>query len=72
VLSSVPDGAQVLLNGKVVGQTPVVIDDLPVGSRALVVRRDGYQPWSTSVRIVADQRTPVRATLRPLDQNGGG
>jgi hypothetical protein len=64
-LTSSPDGAQVVLNGKVVGQTPVVLNDLPVGSRAIVVRRDGYSPWSASVRVIANQRTTVRATLRP-------
>ena len=68
-LTSSPDGAQVVLNGKVVGQTPVVLNDLPVGSRAIVVRRDGYSPWSASVRVIANQRTTVRATLIP--QSGG-
>src|SRR5688572_1820246 len=70
-LSSSPEGAQVVLNGKLVGQTPVVLNDLPVGSRALVVRREGYSPWSASVRVVAGQRTTVRATLRPSPQSGG-
>ena len=64
-LSSSPAGAQVVLNGKVVGETPVVLNDLPVGSRAIVVRRDGYSPWSASVRVVANQRTIVRANLIP-------
>jgi hypothetical protein len=64
-LTSSPDGAQVVLNGKVVGRTPVVLNDLPVGSRAIVVRRDGYSPWSASVRVIANQRTTVRATLIP-------
>ena len=59
------------MNGKVVGQTPVVLNDLPVGSRAVIVRRDGYSPWSTSVRVVAGQRTTVRATLKPTPQTGG-
>jgi len=53
----------------VVGRTPVVLNDLPVGSRAIVVRRDGYSPWSASVRVIANQRTTVRATLTP--QSGG-
>ena len=66
VLSSTPADAQVIVNGRIVGQTPIVLDDLPVGSRAIVVRRDGYTAWSSSVRVVANQRTPVRATLRPL------
>jgi hypothetical protein len=64
-LTSTPAGAQVVLNGKVVGETPVVLNDLPVGSRAIVVRRDGYSPWSASVRVIANQRTTVRATLIP-------
>jgi hypothetical protein len=68
-LTSSPAGAQVVLNGKVVGETPVVLNDLPVGSRAIVVRRDGYSPWSASVRVIANQRTTVRATLTP--QSGG-
>jgi hypothetical protein len=68
-LTSSPEGAQVVLNGKVVGQTPVVLNDLPVGSRAIVVRRDGFSPWSASVRVIANQRTTVRATLTP--QKGG-
>jgi hypothetical protein len=66
VLNSTPAGAEVVVNGKVIGQTPVVLNDLPVGSRALIVRRDGYSPWSTSVRIVANQRTTVQATLTPV------
>jgi PEGA domain len=65
VLSSSPAGAEVTVNGQVVGVTPVVLKDLLVGSRALVVRRDGYSPWSTSVRIVADQQTTVQAQLTP-------
>jgi hypothetical protein len=70
-LSSSPEGAQVVLNGKLVGKTPVVLNDLPVGSRAIVVRREGYSSWSASVRVVAGQRTNVRATLTPTPQSGG-
>jgi len=70
-LTSNPAGAQVVLNGKVVGQTPVVLKDLPVGSRGVVVRRDGYSPWSASVRIIADQLTIVKANLVPAPQSGG-
>jgi hypothetical protein len=58
----------VLINGRAMGQTPIVLEDLPVGSRAVVLRRDGYSPWSTSVRVVANQRVPIRAALKPLSQ----
>jgi hypothetical protein len=53
------------------GRTPVVLTDLPVGSRALVVRSEGYSSWSTSVRIVANQRTVVNARLVPAARTGG-
>jgi hypothetical protein len=61
----------VVLNGEVVGHTPVVLKNLPVGSRGVVVRRDGYSPWSTTIRIVADQLTTVKANLVPAPTNGG-
>jgi hypothetical protein len=66
VLNSSPEGAEVMVNGSTVGRTPLVIDDLPVGSRAVVVRREGYSSWSSSVRIVANERTIVSATLVPM------
>jgi hypothetical protein len=65
-VSSQPDGAQVLLNGAVVGKTPMVLENLPTGSRVLLVRRDGYAVWSKSVRVVADQRTSIQASLDRL------
>jgi hypothetical protein len=70
-LSSSPEGSEVVLNGKVVGATPVVLSDLPVGSHALVMRRHGYSPWSASVQIVANQRTNLSATLVPVRRTGG-
>jgi hypothetical protein len=70
-LSSSPPGSEVVLNGKVVGHTPVVLSNLPIGSRALVVRREGYSTWSATVRIVANQRTTVKATLVPVPRTGG-
>jgi hypothetical protein len=70
-LSSSPEGSEVVLNGKVVGETPVVLSDLPVGSHALVMRREGYSPWSASVQIIANQRTTVTATLVRAPTTGG-
>jgi hypothetical protein len=68
VLNSFPPGADVVINGRAMGQTPVVLEDLPAGSRAVVLRRAGYAPWSASVRVVANERVPVRVTLKPIAQ----
>jgi hypothetical protein len=64
-LSSSPAGAEVVLNGTVVGATPVVLGDLPIGARTIVMRHEGYTPWSASIGVVANQRTNVSATLLP-------
>jgi hypothetical protein len=59
----VPDGARVFVNGALVGLTPLVLENLPVGSRAVRIEADGYQNWSTSTRVVANQQTDISATL---------
>jgi PEGA domain/Sigma-54 interaction domain len=65
-LDSKPSGARVSINGKTVGVTPIVVRSLPAGSRVVRVTTEGYQPWSSAVRIVANQRNLVTATLDPV------
>ncbi|MEO5740028.1 MAG: PEGA domain-containing protein [Vicinamibacterales bacterium] len=60
---SAPQGARVFVNGAFVGSTPLVLDDLPVGSRAVRIEADGYQRWSSSTQVVANRQTRVSATL---------
>ena len=62
-VGSSPQGAQVFLNGVPVGTTPVVLRDLPVGSRALRVELDGYKHWSSTVQIMASEQARIMATL---------
>ena len=60
---SAPQGSRVFVNGAFVGSTPLVLKNLPVGSRAVRMEADGYQRWSASTRVVANQQTRVSATL---------
>jgi hypothetical protein len=62
-VDSTPSGADVFLNGRLAGQTPLVVRAMPVGSRAVRVSREGYAVWSRGIRIVADQATAVSARL---------
>jgi len=64
VVNSRPSGALVLLNGRSVGRTPLVLRNQPAGSRAVRVDLDGYEPWSSAVQVVADTETRLRAELR--------
>ncbi len=61
-LSSTPSGAQVLLNGRVVGATPLSLELLP-GTYNLELRRSGYEPLRTTVTIQAGQVTRLNLAL---------
>jgi PEGA domain-containing protein len=62
-INSRPEGAVVFLNGRRVGTTPLLMPELPVGSRAVRLTMSGYNTWSQAVQVVADRRTTVSATL---------
>lgn len=62
-VESRPAGATVFLNGRRVGETPMVLREVAAGSYALRLERAGYIRWSTSVRVVAGQPGRVTASL---------
>lgn len=62
-ITSMPEGAQVFVNGQLKGVTPLVLDGLPIGTRAVRVEAQDYIGWSSSVRVVANERTRVGVTL---------
>jgi hypothetical protein len=64
VITSVPDGAEVSINGVFHGRTPLVIQSLPAGNRVVRLDLPGYDRWSWSVGVVANKRTSVSVTLR--------
>jgi hypothetical protein len=62
-VQSRPSGARVFVGGTAVGTTPIVLKDLPIGSRVVRLEAAGYQVWSSAVRVVANQQTQVTAIL---------
>jgi hypothetical protein len=64
VVNSLPSGARVFVNGSSVGETPLVLRNQTAGSRAIRIALDGYEPWSSAVRVVANSETQLRAQLR--------
>ena len=68
-VQSRPPGADVFVNGRRAGTTPLTLRDAPAGSRAVRVTLNGYEVWTSSVRIVADQRNVVTANLRATSVN---
>jgi hypothetical protein len=65
-VNSRPAGARVSINGQSLGVTPLTVRSLPAGSRVVRVTAQGYHPWSSAVRVVANQRNSVLVTLQRL------
>jgi len=64
VIDSDPRGARVSLNGQFVGSTPILLENLPAGSCVVRVESDGYEPWSTAARVIANRKNRVSAALQ--------
>jgi hypothetical protein len=63
VVDSRPTGAKVYLDGKLVGSTPLSVDNVRAGEHAVRLEQDGYRRWSSSVRVVAAERNRITASL---------
>ena len=61
-----PSGADVLLGGKSLGQTPSILKDIPVGTQLIVFRKKGYEDRVEEVTVNEGQITAVSVELTPL------
>jgi hypothetical protein len=58
-----PAGAKAFVDGKLVGTTPLQIPEVATGLHEVRIERDGYLPWTSSVRVVAGELHRVAASL---------
>jgi hypothetical protein len=67
-IDSRPAGAEVTVNGKPSGTTPVTINDLSPGEYRILMVMPGYRNFATTVRVVAGERVRAAASLTALEQ----
>jgi PEGA domain/DnaJ domain len=69
-LASRPMGARVSFDGRVVGETPMVVTDVTPGEHQIGLDLDakGYQPWSSSVVVTAGQEEKLLAVMTPEER----
>ena len=63
---STPDGAKVVLDGKLATATNATIPNLKPGLHHLKIEKEGYLTWEKEVPVEAELVTPVEALLVPL------
>src|SRR5207249_9882120 len=62
-ITSAPGGAAVIANGKELGQTPLVIEEVKPGDVTYELRQNGYKPGSVSGKVDPQQQTFLAARL---------
>ena len=65
-----PDGAQVSVDGRYVGVTPLVNWELPAGSHVVRIEHEGCERWSGAVQAIAEKTVNVAVTLQPARPGG--
>ena len=65
VIQSRPTGAQVFVNDRPVGVTPLSLPNAPVGPAAIRFEMEGYLPWATTVDVKAGVQSKVSGSLEP-------
>ena len=63
MVDSRPAGARVFVDGNLVGTTPLLLDAVNAGDHGVRLELDGFNPWSTSTRIVGGERNRVSGSL---------
>jgi serine/threonine protein kinase len=58
-----PSGAQVFIDGRVVGRTPLVVSEVTPGDHVVRIALPGHQRWTTTVNVGAGSRARVAASL---------
>jgi hypothetical protein len=71
VFETAPNGAAVTSNGRYLGATPLTLPEIQAGSWAFSVQREGYEPATVTLAIVADQTTTFQTNLTSVSYTGG-
>jgi hypothetical protein len=65
-----PGGAEVLIDGQVVGSTPYEGRGYGPGTHPVVVRHAGYRDYRVEAKVEANRRTEISATLETAPADG--
>jgi hypothetical protein len=64
---STPSGAEVILNSKPIGRTPMVNEAIAAGEHVVTLRMEGYYDHEEPVTVEGGELKVVRATLQTID-----
>jgi hypothetical protein len=63
IVDSRPTGVRVFVDGKLVGTTPLLLEDVAAGDHVVRLELDGFNSWTTSTKVAGGERTRVSGSL---------
>jgi serine/threonine protein kinase len=63
MVDSRPAGARVILDGRLVGTTPMLLDPVVAGEHTVRLELEGFNSWSSSARVAGGERARVSGSL---------
>ncbi|MBR7183110.1 MAG: TonB family protein [Alistipes sp.] len=60
---STPAMAEIIIDGKAVGRTPISLSDILIGNHNITLAKSGYNSYSQTITIVEGQSVTLNATL---------
>jgi PEGA domain len=63
LVDSRPAGANVFLDGRLIGTTPLSLPNVAAGDHAVRIELTGYNRWTASVSLDGGERRRVAASL---------
>lgn len=60
---STPAMAEIIIDGKAVGRTPISLSDILIGNHNITLSKSGYNSYSQTITIVEGQSVTLNATL---------
>lgn len=66
-VGSVPDGADIDVDGNFVGNTPSDID-VPAGDHTLSIKKSGFKDWTKNIKISAGSNVHIKPELEKAGQ----
>jgi hypothetical protein len=64
-VSSIPSGADVLLDGNFVGNSPAALK-LPAGKHTITVKMSGYADWTREISVQSASEVQLTTTLEKI------
>ena len=64
-IKSTPDGAEITIDGKLIGTTPSTVQ-LPPGEHTIVVDKSGFKTWQRTITVTSGGTVNLEATLDKL------